>query len=466
MMSTVAAGAMMPHPPIILPNIGRGEEKKIADIDQACRQAADVIAKSEPETVVIISPHAPSYLDYVQLSDGTGASGSLAQFGDYQDAFSIAYDKELVDEISRLAALENFPAGTLGKQDGSLDHGTMIPLYYLQNLPKDTKFVRVSVGGLGYPDHYHLGTLIQKAAENLGRKVAVVASGDLSHCQKADSSYGYKVCGPAYDKEIMEIMKDADFLTLLEQSPKEASQAMVCGHPSFCIMAGMMDGQRPESRELAHSAEFGVGYGICTYDNLTEDESRHFEKPAREAIAKAKELARSKEDPWVQLARKSVESWVLHHQKLRLPAADTMPKEMSDEKAGVFVSIHENGALRGCIGTTAPAASCVAQEIIDNAISASSRDPRFMPIQPNELDDLEINVDVLMPPEPIASPDQLDVHKYGVIVSKGGRRGLLLPDLEGVDSVEKQLAIAKEKAGLSPDEKGCSLERFEVVRHV
>ncbi|WP_300957931.1 AmmeMemoRadiSam system protein A, partial [Faecalibaculum rodentium] len=137
----------------------------------------------------------------------------------------------------------------------------------------------------------------------------------------------------------------------------------------------------------------------------------------------------------------------------------------SDEAAGVFVSVHKDGQLRGCIGTTEPVTTNVTTEIMQNAVSAVSRDPRFPAVQPWELEDLDINVDVLMPAEVIDSPDQLDVKKYGVIVSKGGKRGLLLPDLEGVDTVEKQLEIAKQKAGLSPQETGCTLQRFEVVRH-
>ena len=129
-----------------------------------------------------------------------------------------------------------------------------------------------------------------------------------------------------------------------------------------------------------------------------------------------------------------------------------------------FVSIHKGGRLRGCIGTIAPTASCVALEIINNAISASTRDPRFDPIEPGELPYLEINVDVLGEPEDIDSMDQLDVKRYGVIVTSGYKRGLLLPDLEGVDTVEQQVEIAMRKGRISEDE-NYSLQRFEVIRH-
>ena len=137
---------------------------------------------------------------------------------------------------------------------------------------------------------------------------------------------------------------------------------------------------------------------------------------------------------------------------------------MTESKAGVFVSIHKDGMLRGCIGTIAPVAGCVAEEILRNAVSSGTEDPRFPPVEKEELDTLVYSVDVLGAPEPVSSPGELDVKKYGVIVTKGRKRGLLLPDLEGVDTVEEQIAIARRKAGIG-EEDTVTLERFEVIRH-
>ena len=120
--------------------------------------------------------------------------------------------------------------------------------------------------------------------------------------------------------------------------------------------------------------------------------------------------------------------------------------------------------LRGCIGTIAPVQDCIAEEIISNAISAVSRDPRFDKVREDELDLLEINVDILGEPEDIDGPDKLDVKRYGVIVTCGYKRGLLLPDLEGVDTVEDQIDIARRKGGISPSD-DYTLQRFEVVRY-
>jgi AmmeMemoRadiSam system protein A len=166
--------------------------------------------------------------------------------------------------------------------------------------------------------------------------------------------------------------------------------------------------------------------------------------------------------PLVELARKTIESYVREKRTIEPP--EELVPEMQGQ-AGTFVSLHDTeGNLRGCIGTIEPRQLQVAQEVIQNAISAATRDPRFPPVQPEELEDLDIKVDVLTEPEPIDSLDQLDPKRYGVIVESGWRRGLLLPDLEGVDTVEYQVDIAMRKAGIHPDEP-MQLYRFEVKRY-
>jgi AmmeMemoRadiSam system protein A len=166
--------------------------------------------------------------------------------------------------------------------------------------------------------------------------------------------------------------------------------------------------------------------------------------------------------PLVELARKTIESYVREKRTIEPP--ERLVPEMQG-RAGTFVSLHDSrGNLRGCIGTIEPRQSAVAQEVIQNAISAATRDPRFPPVQPEELESLDIKVDVLTEPEPIDSIDQLDPKRYGVIVESGWRRGLLLPDLEGVDTVEYQVDIAMRKAGISPGEP-MQMYRFEVKRY-
>ena len=168
-------------------------------------------------------------------------------------------------------------------------------------------------------------------------------------------------------------------------------------------------------------------------------------------------------DEYTLLARASFESWT--REGLRIDAPESLPEDMVNRRAGCFVSLHIGDDLRGCIGTIAPTQPTLADEIIENAIAACSRDPRFPPVLPEELEHIDCKVDVLGEPERIERPEQLDVKRYGVIVSRGMRRGVLLPDLEGVDTVDEQIAIAKSKAGIAVHE-SCELQRFQVVRHV
>ena len=162
----------------------------------------------------------------------------------------------------------------------------------------------------------------------------------------------------------------------------------------------------------------------------------------------------------VRLAKKTVEAYIKEGKVFKQEKLTLQMKE----KAGVFVSIHKLGELRGCIGTIEPQRANVAEEIILNAISSATRDPRFLPITPDELKDLDYSVDVLTKPEPVKSQDQLDPKRYGVIVEAGWRKGVLLPDLEGVDSVDYQIDICRQKAGIAPNEP-VKLYRFEVKRY-
>lgn len=164
----------------------------------------------------------------------------------------------------------------------------------------------------------------------------------------------------------------------------------------------------------------------------------------------------------VALAKAAIEEYVKHGRVIDPP--ENTPEELKNTCAGAFVCLKMHGELRGCIGTIEPVCHSLAEEIIENAISASTRDPRFLPVECDELDLLEVSVDVLSPPEEIDGPEQLDPKRFGVIVENGQRRGLLLPDLDGVDTSEQQIDIAKHKAFIYNSE-SIKLYRFMVERH-
>ena len=459
----VKGAVMVPHPPVIIPEIGHGEEQKIRETSDSYRKAAAKIAGWKPETVVVISPHSVMYADYFHISPGTGAQGDFGQFRASQVKFQVDYDTEFVKVLAREAEARDIPAGTLGEREKRLDHGTMVPLYFLDRYMQDYRLVRVGLSGLPFTVHYELGECIRKTAELLERDVVIIGSGDLSHKLKEDGPYGFQKEGPEYDERIMDVMGRGAFGELFDFSEDFCDKAAECGHRSFTIMAGALDGLKVKTERLSHQGTFGVGYGICIYEVTGSDPQRYFLEQYRRAQREAAERRKASEDPYVQLARKTVETYVRTGKKLRVP--EGLPEEMYSRRAGVFVSLKEEGRLRGCIGTIAPVRGSIAEEIIENGISAAAKDPRFHAVEPEELDRLEYSVDVLGETEKIDSPEKLDVKRYGVVVSRGYRRGLLLPDLEGVDTVEEQIEIARRKAGIPEDAEDIRLERFEVVRH-
>lgn len=461
-MGIVGAFAV-PHPPLIIPEVGRGQERAIASTIDSYNKVAEKIAELKPETIIVTSPHSIMYADYFHVSAGRKAVGSFARFRAAKVRITADYDTEFVDALEQITDRDDFPAGTLGERESQLDHATMIPLYFVNKYYSGYHTVRIGLSGLPLAMHYRLGMYLKQVSEALDRRCVIIASGDLSHKLLDEGPYGYAAEGPEYDRKIMSVLSRAAFGEMLEFSEDFCDRAAECGHRSFVIMSGAFDCTKVQARQLSYEGPYGVGYGVVTFEPGEYDAERNFLEKYEEKARAAVTESRRGEDAYVSLARMTVESYVRNGVLPKMPA--DLPREMTKERAGTFVSIHENGRLRGCIGTTAPTTSCIAKEIMQNAVSASTRDPRFNPIRPSELDMLEISVDVLSPPERIADESALDVIEYGVIVEKGRRRGLLLPNLDGVDSVEQQIYIAKQKAGIPDDDDEVTLYRFRVTRH-
>ena len=460
----IKAAFMVPHPPLIVPAVGKGGESEIVPTTKAYERVASEISKIAPDTIVILSPHSIMYADYFHISPGKGASGDFGRFGAPQVKFDEQYDEEFAGKLVDMLWEDGFPGGFQGERDKALDHGTMVPLYFIRKCYQGGKIIRIGLSGLPLADHYKLGIYIRKVAEELGRNTVIVASGDLSHKLQEYGPYGFDPKGLVYDEKIMDCASKSDFYGMLHFDEDLLDKAAECGHRSFCIMAGTFDGYDVRSEVLSHQDVTGVGYGISIFEPLERNESRCFLK------VMADEIRNSDATPYVKLARATIDKYVRTRKWLKFPddlpsdIVAAMPPEASTDRAGCFVSVHKSGALRGCIGTISPVQKFIAEEIICNAVSAVSRDPRFDMVREDELDLLEINVDILGKPEDISGPDELDVKRYGVIVSCGSKKGLLLPDLEGVDTVADQISIAMRKGGIKPTD-NYHLQRFEVVRY-
>ncbi len=456
---SLKAAFVVPHPPVILPEIGHGREEEISATITAYRKAMQMAAQLKPQTIVVISPHSVMYQDYFHISPGDQARGNFGRFGAAQVRLEAVYDTEFADALEKNCNEEKLPGGTLGEKDAALDHGTMIPLYFFNEFATaDYRLVRIGLAGLTPLDHYELGRLIAKTAADLNRSTVLIASGDLSHKLTADGPYGFAEQGPKFDAMTMDALRKGDFLALLQMDSALSEGAAECGLRSFWIMAGSLDRKAVESNVLSYEGPFGVGYGVASFIVNGDAESRDFGRQ----LKRGAKQDRNGEDPLVALARLSLETYVKTGGHATLPQG--LPREATQKKAGVFVSLKKYGQLRGCIGTIAPTRASLAEEILHNAISAGTGDPRFTPVKEEELNDLVYSVDVLGEPEAIDGKEQLDPKTYGVIVEQGRRRGLLLPDLAGVDSVDQQIEIARQKAGIHFDQP-VKLYRFKVVRH-
>lgn len=430
---------LVPHPPLIIPEVGGGRQKTIQKTVEAYRKVAEHIGDLKPDVLVIATPHGPSYEDCFTLQAGGRASGSFADFGAPQVRMEARCDGDLAGRISRLAGREGLPALASQDDHAALDHGTLIPLYFIKARGLDIPVVRVSVSGLSSELHRNLGRCIALAAEELGRSFVFIASGDLSHKLSKEGPYGLSAEGPVFDRRLREAVQTSDLSRFFAFDDHFSHRAAECGLRPLQIMAGALDGAKIKAEELSYEAPFGVGYLVASFSPLE-----------------------SVRNPYVALARESLEHYVRTGSLPALP--EGLPPELADRRSGAFVSLKIDGQLRGCIGTIQPVRDSLASEIIHNAVSAGTEDPRFLPVREKELPLLEYSVDVLSAPEAVSDISELDPKRYGVIVSFGGRRGLLLPDLDGIYTSEQQVRIALQKAGIDPNQP-YRMQRFEVFRH-
>jgi len=458
---TILAAVAVPHPPLIFEEVGKGREKEISKTVEAYKEAMRFVASFKPDTIVLASPHAELYADYFHVSGGKSANGDFARFGAPEVKMHADYDEEFVRLLSEYAQKENIACGTLGEKDPALDHASLIPLRFLSEVWQNYRVVRIGLSGLSWKTHYELGKIIAEVSKKLSRRTVFIASGDLSHKLLAEGPYGFAAEGPVFDENTTKAFKSGNFEILFDMSPSFCELAAECGHRSFLMMSGALDGKAVQSKLLSYEGPFGVGYAVATFEPKGADDNRRFDKIAEEK--KQKEIAerRQKEDELVGFARKCVETFVLTGKELPFP--DDLPDLMKN-KAAAFVTLKKDGRLRGCIGTIEPVRENLGREIWHNAVSASSKDPRFSPVQKDELKDIVYSVDVLSAPKKAPDIKLLDPKKDGIIVQNGMRRGVLLPDLEGIDTVEEQIRIARMKAGIASFEP-IEVFYFQVERH-
>lgn len=461
--------AICPHPPLIIPAIGKGEEKVVSKTKEAILEVGKKILQSGAKTLVWITPHGPVFGDGIAFNIEEEVLGNFDNFGIDNLNFSVKTNVPLTDLIAQKAENKGIVTARLNKKKANvygvnvdLDHGIMVPNYFFKEALVDLPVVIIYMGLLAYETLYNFGIALQEALEEVDEKVAIVASGDLSHRLIPHTPAGYSPKGKIFDQKVKEGLERLDIEGLLEMDKRSIEEAGECGFRPLLMMLGALEGKKVKGNVLAYEAPFGVGYLTSYFECLGEDEDRKY-YPKILASKREENLKRmAKEGFLPALARKSLEYYLKENQQFKINTED-VPKEFS-RKAGVFVSLKKDGQLRGCIGNINPYKENIVLEVIQNAVNAGVNDHRFYPVKLEELDDLEISVDVLSEPESIKGLKDLDPKRYGVIVSSDGKSGLLLPDLDGINSPEQQVEIARKKAGIASKEK-VSLERFLVMRY-
>jgi AmmeMemoRadiSam system protein A len=465
-MSVEVLGIVAPHPPIMVAEVGGPDAAATDASARALMRARAVLDEFAPDVVVVMSPHAAGFQDAFAISVADRARGDLSQFNAPSTSMDASVDRELAAAIFERANAARLPAVARDTSDGMvpLDHGVLVPLSFLD--PSGAyPLVVLSLSYLPYKKHHRLGNVVRDAAAALGRRVAFVASGDCSHRLTHRAPAGFAPRAHLFDERLVELLSAGDFARLARIDSRLVEEAGECGLRSFITLGGFLEGSGASPRLLAYEGPWGVGYLTAVFGDaalleraLGSTDSAESSTPAagRKGGSKGGDVS-----DIVRLARETIESYVRDG---RIPESRPLDDPDLPARAGVFVTLHEHGQLRGCIGTIAPTRDTVAEEVIGNAVEAATRDPRFPPVTAEELADLDVKVDVLHAPEPVAGLDELDPRTYGVIVSCGWRKGLLLPDLEGVDTAEQQVSIAARKGGIASHEP-MELQRFKVDRH-
>lgn len=428
-----------PHPPIMVPEVGRESIAGVRHSIAAMTELTERLIASGAESVILISPHAPLEADSFVAYEGPEVYGDFANFHAPETGVSAPVDDELLAAIADAAAVDGYGISSLA--DCDLDHGTAVPLYFLLRNGWQGKVVALGYSFLSNEDHLRFGACIKRAVDAVGRPVGFIASGDLSHRLAPHAPAGFNRNAHVFDESVVAALHANNPQAIVEIDHNLRKLAGECGYRSMLVAIGASSGLSLSCDVMNYEAPFGVGYLVAQLIN----------QPAE---TQAQDLPR--------LAREAVERFIRSGEVIEAPAA---AGQLLATRAPCFVSLKTlDGELRGCIGTIEPARENLAREIIANAISAAMNDPRFDPVTAEELPNLRYSVDVLRPAEQTKF-EELDPAVFGVIVEDESRalRGLLLPDIPGIDTAEQQVEIAARKAGI-PHGTPVKLWRFKVDR--
>jgi MEMO1 family protein len=446
----IVFAGLMPHAPILVPGVGRERLAEVTATVQAMATVSRHAMAAQADTVVLISPHSPRQPGAFGIWQTRKLRGSLERFGSPEDRVDLPLDRAFAERLETTAAGRGLRTWRIAGEP--LDHGAMVPLCYLVAAGWKGPTVILS---LNYPTdggRDELGEAIAATAQELNRRTIIIASGDMSHRLTASAPCGYHPEAHRFDETFIALLRKGAFRDLrrIDAGLQEDAAEDVADSTTVALAA---TGYRTDGHAvLSYEGPFGVGYGVAIL--FEPKDSSQGDASAKETAGKT--LSHFADLPAV--ARCAVET--------QFRDGSNAPRDQAagelTERHGVFVTLRtDQGALRGCRGSLQPMENDLVQETWQNAQATAFHDHRFPPVEAADLPHLRYSVSVLGALEPVASPEGLDPAIYGVLVSAtDGRKGLLLPAIAGIDSVEQQLAIARSKAGIAPDE-WIGLQRFK-----
>ncbi len=254
---------ILPHPPLLVPSVGRGSQDGIPATVAAYREVCRAVAGEQPDRVVIISSHVPMYSDLFLLPSDDRFCGDFRSFGDYETRLDAEGDPAFLRRLMGYEEQKEIPYAT--DSVALADHATSVPLYFLQEAGVECPVVRASISGLSLEKHREFGRILARAAEEEGGKTIFLASGDLSHVLKESGPYGYREEGPVYDAKVMEDLRQGNFGALLTYDARLLERAAECGHRTFVILGGALETWQVETVRSCYEGPYGVGYGTLLY---------------------------------------------------------------------------------------------------------------------------------------------------------------------------------------------------------
>lgn len=265
-MAGMVFGCIVPHPPLLVPDIGRGQEAAISATTQAMEKLTDKLAEQHPQTILVISPHGEYRADTMGILTATSSTGDLSSWGARGPQHHFDNDLEMVALVRREAEAADIPTKSIGEKGYELDHGVMVPMHFLLSGVKGVPLVPLTFSWLSLEIHFAFGKAIRQAAEQSQKRVALIASGDLSHRLIPGAPAGYEPLGKVFDEKLVQALSCLDTEGILNMDTELIERAGECGLRSFVILLGALDGLQVKPEILSYEGPFGVGYLVASFE--------------------------------------------------------------------------------------------------------------------------------------------------------------------------------------------------------